>query len=231
MKKRFGTYIAAWAILLALFNVLAFIPSIGKGDTKFTASFWIGYVLITVAFLGQLFCAFIALNKKKPEEVFLNLPLITVSYSALIVSFIVGGLCMLITPLPYTAGIIVCAVVLAFFAIAILKAGAAAEIVAEVGQKVKEKTLFVKALTIDAESLLARAKNDEAKIACKKVFEAIRYSDPMSSDSLAGIEGQITMKFAELTESVNAEKENVKSVADELVALIGDRNTRCKLLK
>lgn len=63
------------------------------------------------------------------------------------------------------------------------------------------------------------------------MFEAVRYSDPMSNDALAGVESQITLKFNELSEAVSGGADNVKNIADELVILIGDRNKKCKLLK
>ncbi len=231
MKKTFKLYIAAWLILLALFNVIAFVSVGWEGYEKYTPAFWIGYVFITLAFIGQLICSYIALNKKNATATFYRLPLVTISYTGLIVSFVAGGLCMLISPLPYYVGIIVCAIVLAIYAIALIKAEAAASIVEGVDNKIKAQTLFVKSLTVDADSLLAHAQSDDAKAACKKVFEAVRYSDPMSSDTLAGVESQITLKFNEFSNAVTCGADSISNLADELVVLIGDRNKKCKLLK
>ena len=82
-----------------------------------------------------------------------------------------------------------------------------------------------------AESLLARATTPEAKDSCKNVLEAIRYSDPMSNDALAGIESQITLKFSEFSNAVASGADSFDNLADELVVLIWDRNKKCKLLK
>ena len=112
-----------------------------------------------------------------------------------------------------------------------LKTKAAAEIVSVTGDKVKVKTAFIRLLTADAESLLAYAKTDEAKAAANKVYEAVRYSDPMSSDALAGVEGQITLKFNEFSNAVTSGADNIEALANELVILVGDRNKKCKLLK
>ena len=54
------------------------------------------------------------------------------------------------------------------------------------------------AVTADADSLLSRAKSEPVKAACKKVFEALRYSDPVSAS------------------------------ADELLTLIAERNKKSK---
>ena len=79
---------------------------------------------------------------------------------------------------------------------------------------------------------MASAKSDAAKAECKKVYEAIRYSDPMSNDALASIEGQISIKFEALSAAVGADDiEKVSELANEVIILIGNRNGKCKLLK
>lgn len=98
--------------------------------------------------------------------------------------------------------------------------------------KNKGQTLFVKSLTEDVKSLISAAKSEDAKAECKKVYEAVRYSDPMSSDVLGSVESQITIAFIKLSEAVTAEQnEAVKEFASELIILSGDRNNKCKLLK
>lgn len=232
MNKNFKYYALIWAILLAVFNVICFItPDEAAGMSKFGGAFWVGYVFITVAFIGQLVCAYIALNTNDKTKLFYNIPIIRVSYTGLILTLVFGAVCMAIPNLPNWVGIIVCLLILAFTAIAVIKAIAASDVVEDIDAKVKAQTLFVKSLAVDAESLLSRATTPEAKDACKKVFEAVRYSDPMSNDALAGVESQITLKFNELSEAVSGGADNVKNIADELVILIGDRNRKCKLLK
>ena len=100
MKKGFKFYAIAWFILLALFNVIAFVSVGWIGQEKYTASFWIGYAFITLSFVGQLACAYSAFKADSAKKLFYNISLIRTSYIGLIVSFIVGGLCMLISPLP-----------------------------------------------------------------------------------------------------------------------------------
>ena len=232
MKKVFRSYILIWGVLLGLFNVIAFVSVGWIGQEKYTPSFWIGYVFITLAFIGQLACAKKTFDSKNATRLFYNLPLITISWTGLIVSFIVGGLCMLISPLPYWVGVILCAIVLVITAIAVLKADVAAEVVTAIDEKIKVQTFFIKALTVDAEGLLARAQSEEVKAECKKVYEAVRYSDPMSNDVLAACESQITLKIAELTDAVQGnDAEAVKKAAREVMILVDDRNKKCRLLK
>ena len=232
MKKGFKTYAVAWAILLVLFNVIAFVPPGWTGVDKYTSSFWIGYVFITICFIGNLLCANYAFKADSARKLFYNVPLITISYTALIVSFIVGAACMLLSNLPYWIGVIVCAAVLALFAIAIVKASAAADLVERVDEKVKAQTSFIRNMTAEAESLMNRAASPVAKAECKKVYETLRYSDPMSSETLSVIEAKITVKMDELSDAVLSENASkVQELVSELLILVKDRNTKCKGLK
>lgn len=232
MKKIFKFYLAMWAVLLALFNVIAFVSAGWEGQEKYTASFWIGYVFIMLAFVGQLVCAYLALREDDVKKLFYNIPLVTISYTGLILSFICGGLCMLISSLPYWVGVILCAAVLAFTAIAVLKASMAAELVSETDEKLKVSTALMKTLTAEAKGLEAKAQTEEIKAACKKAYEAFRYSDPMSSEELAEAEEQIAEKLNELKASVErADNESVNELTAVLLTLIKERNDKCKLLK
>lgn len=231
MKKTFNYYIAIWAILFVAFNAVAFLSTGWVGFEKTAGAFWPGFVLTDFALIGQLVCAFIGLKEQNKDKLFLNISFVKISYTGMIISAIVGIACMLMPFLPTWAGAIVCVLIFALCAISVLKAKAAAEIVSATGDKVKVKTAFIRLLTADAESLLAYAKTDEAKAAANKVYEAVRYSDPMSSDALAGVEGQITLKFNEFSNAVTSGADNIEALANELVILVGDRNKKCKLLK
>lgn len=225
MKKRFGIYAAAWTVLLALFNVIAFVSPGWIWFEKYDAAFWIGYAFITVTFLGQLVCAWVALKEENSTKLFYKVSLITTSYAGLIVTFVIGGLCMLISPLPYWIGILVCSIVLAANILAIIKAVAAIDEVQKIDDAIKVQTNFIKNLTVDAETLVSKAKTENAKAACRKVYEAVRYSDPMSNEALSEIEESIQLRFAEFSASPTAE------MAEELLVLVAERNKKCKLLK
>lgn len=233
MKKAIGFFSIIWAICLALFNVIVFVtPGEACGMSKFGGAFWAGYIFITLAFIGQWVCAFFALKPCDKQKMFYNISLATISYAGLIVMLVVGTACMAIPDLPNWIGIIVCMLVLAFTAIAVLKAAYAASVVGEIDQRVKVKTFFIKSLTVDAEHLMNTSKTAELKALAKKVYEAVRYSDPMSNAVLVEVEEKIQNGFADFENAVNGEDfELASSTADELLSLIDIRNKKCKLLK
>ena len=233
MKKKFGLYSIVWLLCLAVFNVIAFVTPNKIGElSKFSGSFWIGYIFITVAFLGQLVCAFFAFRAKDLKKFFYRLPLISVSYGGLVAMLIVGSVFMAIPTLPEWVAIIVCVIIIAFNLIAIIKATAAADIVSEIDEKVAIQTLFIKSLTDDAQSLMTSAKTDELRAEAKKVYEAIRYSDPISNDSLSELDSQIKRQFTAFSDAVKSEDtELAKETSIVLVELLEKRNVNGKRLK
>ena len=233
MKKGFRTYAAVWLIVLAAFNAVCFLtPRELAGYTKLDAAFWTAYAVMTLAFIGQLACAFFAFRAKDARSFFYHIPLITVSYTGLIVSLAGGGITIVIPNLPAWVGAVIGVMVLCFTAAAVIKANAAAEIVKTLDEKVKAQTSLIRNLTAEAESLMSQAESEEAKAVCKKIYEVLRYSDPRSYPGLSAIESQITVKMNQFSVTAGTDDANmVKVIGNELVILLEERNRQCKVLK
>ncbi|MBQ8546313.1 MAG: hypothetical protein IJ437_05180 [Clostridia bacterium] len=234
MKKTFGIYTAGWVVVLALFNLITFItPNEINGESKFGAMFWVSYVLITLMFIGQLACAYFVFKADSAKKLFYNISLIPITVAAIAIMFIASVVCVAIIPVPDWLGIIICAIILAVNIIAVLKAAVAIDAVEAIDKKIKVKTMFIKMLTADAEALMINtASSEELAPLTKKVYEAVRYSDPMSDDALMAVEDKITAKFNEFSESVNeGNAETAEANAKVLLTYITERNTKCKILK
>ena len=229
MKKSFKAYTIIWVIGLAFFNLVAFLaPTV----IKFTPSFWLGYGFITLAFILHLGTAYFSFKEDSKEKFFLSISTLTISFITLICTTIVGVITMLVPTLPEWAGVLLCFACFGIGIAATLLAKTAGDAVSKIDEKVKVQTFFIKALTVDADTLVSQAKSAEIKAEVTKVYEAIRYSDPMSNDALAGAESQITLKFNQLQDAVASNDATaVQTLANELLILIKDRNSKCKLLK
>ena len=229
MKKARNTFLIIWAICFALYNVIVFVvPNENYG----TESFWIGYALITVALVGNLACSFIALNSKTNAKLFNNIPLITTSIVETVVSSIAGAIFIAVPGIKSWAVVVVSAVILAISAIVSVIAKSTVDTVSDIDDKIKKQTSFIKGITLDAELLMSSAGNDEIKAEIKKVYEAFRFSDPMSSDALNDVEDRIQNQFNLLQEVVITENtEKVSQVSKDLLNLIDYRNKKCKISK
>ncbi len=232
MKKNFKYYVLGWAALLGLFNLLAFIIPAWPTLENFTPSFWIGWGVTIGAFFGQLICAWVAFKEESAKKMFYNISLFTVSYAGLIAMFVVALICIIVTPLPYWVAAIACGIVLIANVVAVVKAKIAVDTVAAVDEKIVKATSFIYDMREASESLLARAKTDETKAICKKVRDAFKYSDPMSNALLTTIEEEIKTHFDLLKKAVTEESsEVIAAESEETLALIAERNNKCKRLK
>ncbi len=240
MSKNFKLYLTGWLVSLGLFNAIVFVtPNEIGGISKFDTLFWIAYATITLIFIGQLACAYYVFASESLQHVFYSLPLLGGSLSAirlnvltLALLLIFGTVCLTVIPIPEWVGIILCCVALASNILSVIKTSAGVNAIEQTDKRIKQSTLFIKMLTSDAESLKARAKGGEYAARVEKIYDAIRYSDPMSNEALAYIEGKISESFAALSDSVaSCDSEGVERAAKSLLDDLAERNAKCKALK
>lgn len=230
MKKQMKYYLPMWMVAVGLYNVVHFAVPRLEGISD--ASFWTCYGCIMLSFLVMLGCGLFALTPDRIEQRFLRLPLVNISYGLVWVMLLVGVVCRAVPVLPLWGVMGLCAVVMAFNFISILKASAAAEIITDREAALAQKTSTIRKLTAEAQALLVTCQTEETRAAVQQVAEALRYSDPVSNSVLTQYEVDIARKLGELTNQVNAnEVEKTQQTAADLCRFIAQRNTQCKLTK
>lgn len=92
MKQRFQKYALIWGILLAAFLAVVFLakPLLPGFRISYDGRFWIALACVLIAFIGNLFCARLALREENKQKLFYKLPLLTVSRSALGTTLVLG---------------------------------------------------------------------------------------------------------------------------------------------
>ena len=196
---------------------------------KYGGSFWSAYVCIIIAFMGLLICAYVTFKEKDNQKIFYRISLIQISYVCLIVTLVVGIMCMIIPNLSNWIGIVICFIVLVLNLIAIVKISAAIEKVEELDTNISSQTSFIRNITDEAKDLLSKATTDETIRSCQEIYDAFKYSDPVSKKELEKLEYNIQKVFNEYkTEIIENTNSNTKDI---LLTLIQERNTRCRSLK
>lgn len=222
LKNRTAGYLVL-AIVFALISVIAFaIP------TEKTSTFWIAYAFTAIAFIAQLIIWKAAWGKASTlKSKFLGWPIIRVGYYYLVIQIIVfavfvgvAGVC------PSFVAVIVCCLVLAIAAICLITTEVAREEIARVEQKVQRKVFAQKTLQVEIETLAKSEKDAEVQAALTRLARKVRFSDPMSSETLVNLENAIMDK-------VNAIKTSSDklSLINEIDALLDERNAKCKIAK
>lgn len=228
MKNKLRVWIIL-AVILAVYTVLTFALPFEKN-----AVLWVSYLFGVVAIAAQVYVVRTAFGKGKSlKSKFYGFPVAEIGAIYLLAQLVLGLVFMALARVaPVWLPVVVYVVLLGAAAVGFIAADAAADIVTEVDERTKVDTLFIRSLTVDAESLLGKAKGDEIRAVCKKVYEAARYSDPVSNPALAPLESEITLRFSAFSEaSMAGDTEKAIQLADETITLLGDRNKRCKLLK
>lgn len=230
MKAVINKYSIVIAILLVVFNLITFIAPGWAGAEKYTGSFWVGYIVITLAFIINFAVTYVSLKKSdSKQKLFYNIPIVYICYCSLIACTFVGVLCMFNSNMPIWIAIIAAAIAIGINIIAVLKAKVTIDIVEAIDTQVSEKTSFIRDLTAQAKTLTSIANSPEAKEACNKVYEALRYSDPVSSDAVSNVEQEIAQKFGTFTDAVKTNDEAlIQRCTTELMAVIVSRNDLCK---
>lgn len=233
MKSIFGKYAIGWTMALVFFNAIAFlIPEEISGDKFEEPRFWIGYAIVTVAMIAQLACSYFVFRSSDLKRVFYGMSLVKVSVTVLVCMTIAGALCMAVEIIPDWLAGLVCAILLAVNVIAYLKSAAALDVVEGIEKNIKTKTMFIKMLSADAQVLTTQAKSDEMGALAHKVYEAIRYSDPMSDEALNAVEDKLEAQLDKFGIAVKSnDLEDARKWCNDILSSVTERNAKCKLLK
>lgn len=222
MKKNSTKGYVILGIIFALISIIAFaVP------TMKTATFWIAYVFTAIAIVAQIVIWKNALGKEDTlKSKFLGLPVVHVSVVYLVVQIVAFAVFVAVPALPIWSAIVACAAILGFSVIFMIAGEAGRGEIERVEAKVRKKVFFIKELQADVELLIDREADAEIKTALQQLAEKIRFSDPMSNNTLAEIESAIADRVTEL--KTGSDK---MVIIHELDLLLAERNKKAKTLK
>lgn len=235
MNKFFSKWnmiIAIFAIAFIVYNVLLFIVS---GFSGHSATFWISYVFMIVAFLSMLISNLILKNKTfMPKDWILGYPIWKHSFLYITIELVASIIFMIVERYncPWQAAFFVQLVLLCLYLVFVISCFFEKKTIEEVHEKAKTATTNWRLLQYDAEAVYKRAVDTEAATVLKNLVEEIRYSDPISNDQLLGIESQIIEGIKEISRSVDLnDMDNTIACGRRTLLLLDERNEKCKILK
>lgn len=209
------------AILFIVISVIAFAVPTDK-----TATFFVAYAFTVIAIIAQYFIWKKALKPEAMKSKFLGFPLIHIGVVYLITQIVTFIVFLLAPSLPTWSAVIVCVLIAAIAALCCISLAPATEETERVGKKVDEKVFFIKSLQVDIELMAEQEEDAATKQALNQLAEKIRFSDPMSHEKLAALEGKIVDKVDELKTS-----ENKMEIIKEIGLLFDERNRKCIIMK
>lgn len=228
MKNKKISILEALIFLIGLgvFNFCAFLLV-----SNYTTVFWLAYIFTTIAFFAQGVVGIIS-RKSKADAKFLSLPLGYIGSIYFVVQLIIGIVCMVV-PVSIVFALIVQLLILGAYITVTLASTIAKEQILENDDNIKKTTSYIRTLTIETEQLYLSQEDARKKAELKKLYEAIRYSDPMSStDEICMIDKQIFIAVRVLSEKVSVVTvDDLKQEIKPILDLILKRNMICRASK
>ena len=120
-------------------------------------------------------------------------------------------------------------VILGFFAISLVLMKTGQEIIETREAEVKQKVSTLRMLQADVESIIRQHPLHEKPL--RQVFDALRYSDPMSHPSVGIYEEQIQRGIFSMMGIEGNDPANIPEICEKLLLQIEDRNSRVKMMK
>lgn len=222
--------------LFVVFNLVVFIIQI-----PLTPTFWIAYVFTSISFFLMIWISYKVISSQQPlKGKFLNLSLIQIAYSYFVTQLVIGIVLFALTGFGYDqqiilvpiVGFVVSAVLLGFTISKLSFTKLGINEVERVESKVKEKVNFIKEKQLIIDQLVSEVNDKDLKKALTSLSEVIRFSDPMSNESVTVLENEITYKINNL--SLNIKKFSSEIAMEEcktIKLLLEQRNKQIKINK
>lgn len=187
-------YFAVGGIVFLFYNLLVFLVF-----TPETEAFWISYVFMIIAFLGQCVSALLSAKTLDVETVFFGIPLMQLSAFYFFAELFASLVFMIFQSfLNYKIPLLVQIALLAAFAIVTILSVAGRDTAKQAKDEVETHVRSLKSMGVDVEMLAASVQDAELRTRLKKLAENIRYSDPMSTPEIEDVELRIHQAIHEL---------------------------------
>ncbi len=221
-----------FGIVFVVYNAVLFIIA---GFEDHGPSFWISYVFMLVAFIALGVSSFLLSRRSnQPRDWLFGYPILSKGFIFIVVEFVLSIIFMALDAIdcPWEVSFIVQFLALAIYLVYIITCFMAKGTIENIQENVKQKTSYMKMLQADVEMMAMRAADPAVKQAYAKLGEAIRYSDPMSNDALALIEGQMSAMAIQANNFITAgNNEAALQTCEQLNLLLIERNKKCMIFK
>ena len=223
-KKRFLVIVA---VLFAALTLIAFaVPFVRNG------TFWVAYIFAVIAIAAQVYAFPVAFEGKSAKSKFYGFPIARLTVIYLAVQFALSIVSMATAKwVPAWVGILLFSLILCAAAIGFIAADAMRNEVERQDTALKKDVTVMRSLQSKLRMMESNCEG-EAKKAVSELSELARYSDPVSHEATAAIEAELMTNVDELQAAlVDGENEAILAMCKKCTALLGERNSLCRLNK
>jgi protein-S-isoprenylcysteine O-methyltransferase Ste14 len=228
MKKDQIRGIVVLAILAVVYSVVVFLVPFAK-----TAVFWLSYLFTLVALVGAGYAAKTAFQQGNPQSKFYGFPIAKLGVIYFIIQLVLGLVFMGLSKIvPLWIPVVLYVVLLGAAAIGLIAADATREEVQRQDVQLKKDVSAMRALQSKANALVNQAPDGESTAALTDLADALRYSDPVSSEATGQLEVDLAATVDELQQAVvEGDQPAIQALCRKATAVLAERNRVCKLNK
>lgn len=232
MKQNKTRQLIIYGVVLALYIVLALAIPFPKN----TPVYWLSFVFGLIAICAQVYVMKIAFEKGAPvKSKFYGFPIARIGVIYLAVQLAVGFVMMglgFVLKVPVWIAVVLFALILGVSAVGFISADIMRDEVERQDDQLKKDVRPMRALQSKSAFIVTQCADPETKKVLTGLAEKFRYSDPVSSDALAGIEADLAAIVDELQNAVmEGDLDSAKALCAKADATLAERNTMCKLNK
>ena len=233
MSKNSKKYFIIISIIIVLYNILVWVIPFPKKDI---ATFVLMYVASMIALIAQPVVYYIAMNNKETlKSKLYGLPILRIGYIYGVAQLIITILFYIIgafAKVPVWISIILTTFVIGLAAIGLLITETYRDEIEKMENSAPLTKRFILNLRIESEAFARKIVAEPLHSEIVRFTELVKYSDPISSETLIDFEDEIERKFIEIKElAINDKIEEASKELKELHILMEERNKRCKLFK
>ncbi len=227
-RKQYVMISIIFAAAFAIYNIIVLPLFDNKNEV-----FWVSYVFMFLAFAAVVAATLVTLRTVDAEAIFMNIPLLSFSIFYFCAELFVSFVFMLfrgIAPMPLAAAIQ--AIMLLGFIIFAVLALMSKEAVQSINKNIDTKVRTIKNLSVDVKILEDQCTDKELQHELHKITEAIRFSDPMTTEVTEELDELIKGKVRELKfQCSNNNKNEAMQTCSQLRSYISERNQRLEYSK
>ena len=230
LEKKQIRGIALFAIILAVYNILAFAIPFPKNGC-----FWAAWAFGLVAILLQIPILLLAFrNGETVKSKFYGFPIARVGVIYLIAQMIVTVLffALAFVKCPAWVPVVVSVLVLAAGALGVIATDTARDEIERQEKTVKVNTVAMRTLQASVASLADRCADPELKKSVTALADELRYADPVSNETTATAERTLESTLSELEKAILAnETETAAALCTSMKNTLSERNRLAKIGK
>lgn len=221
-KKVTGLSLAVFGVIFLVYNLFVFLFM-----HPVTPVFWISYGFMILAFVLQIVGMYLSFKEFNVQAVFFGIPLSQFTLFYFFAELFMSLVFMIFQSVPWKIPVFLQILLLAVYAVVAILSVFARDAAVASSDKIKQQATAMRMNTVDIEMLRDSVKDPELKTQLGRLAEAVKYSDPMTTDAVADVDARIHQEtFALQTYCEDGDLENARTSCAKLQRLYVERNKK-----